>query len=543
MPIYARKAGIPFGAGIGPRLRRTPILHLNCGWPVTAKIFLPNYLSKDKESISFVKLSLVCFSADAGWGNMIETHMDLSAALSIYSRENRRRVLLIAALLAIAIAVLDWRTESYISLGFLYLFPIILVSGFFSRIQITCLAVVLAVLAEVFSNLPSSDAVPRLVLSSAGFIGTGLFIYELVRNRRLVEGHVQELEGQVKLRREAEEQLQIMVESSPAAIITIDENGTILLANEAAQHLFTANDEGLMGQKVQSYLPALFNAVQSKRPRTFRTTLQSRALRQDGEAFLAGVWFSTYNTDSGLRLAAIIVDLSDDLRNREDLSLDYLLKNTRILMSAVAHEIRNLCGAALMVHKNLTRVAALRDNADFEALGSLIHGLEKISAMELRDDANEAQSPIELTSVLDELRILLESSYHDLAIKLHWEVNKNLPLVWADHYGLMQVFLNLAKNSMRAMRNSTQKQLNIRADTNDNSVVVRFEDTGTGIANAENLFRPFQRDAQASGLGLYVSRAIMKSFGGDLVYEPRAIGCAFVIKMRAATAKDEVLHA
>src|SRR2546429_4664235 len=36
--------------------------------------------------------------------------------------------------------------------------------------------------------------------------------------------------------------------------------------------------------------------------------------------------FSTYRTVSGTRVAAIIVDLSEDLRSREDLSLDYLLK-------------------------------------------------------------------------------------------------------------------------------------------------------------------------------------------------------------------------
>jgi hypothetical protein len=36
------------------------------------------------------------------------------------------------------------------------------------------------------------------------------------------------------------------------------------------------------------------------------------------------------------------------------LSLDHLLKNSRILMSAVAHEVRNLCGAVLVVQKNLS---------------------------------------------------------------------------------------------------------------------------------------------------------------------------------------------
>jgi len=62
----------------------------------------------------------------------------------------------------------------------------------------------------------------------------------------------------------------------------------------------------------------------------------------------------------GNRLAAIIVDLSEKLTNREDMSLEYLLKNARILMSAVSHEVRNMAGAALVFHENLSRVEALR---------------------------------------------------------------------------------------------------------------------------------------------------------------------------------------
>jgi hypothetical protein len=41
-------------------------------------------------------------------------------------------------------------------------------------------------------------------------------------------------------------------------------------------------------------------------------------------------------------------------------------------MIAVAHEIRNLCGAVLVVHKSLSRVQELESNEDFKALGSLI---------------------------------------------------------------------------------------------------------------------------------------------------------------------------
>jgi two-component system, LuxR family, sensor kinase FixL len=61
-----------------------------------------------------------------------------------------------------------------------------------------------------------------------------------------------------------------------------------------------------------------------------------------------------------------------------------------------------------------------------------------------------------------------------------------------------------------------------------------MEDTGPGISDPQMLFRAFQRDAKATGLGLYVSRALMKSFGGDLSFEPSHHGCCFAIALQSA---------
>jgi len=463
--------------------------------------------------------------------------------LSIYAPASRTRLIVVAGLSIAAIAAVDWATKPYISLGFLYLFPIMILGGFLSRIQILGVALVCAVLQEAFSNLPENEAVIRLLFSSAGFAGTGLFISELIRNRRITMTHVEELEGQIKLREDAEEQLRSIIESSPAAIVTIDSDGDVLLANEAAQYLLDPEGKPLQGQEINRYLPALQTVLKTQQPRVFRTTLQCTGKRSDGEVFLAGIWFSTYSTMSGPRLAAIVVDLSEDLRNREDLSLDYLLKNTRILMSAVAHEIRNLCGAVLVVHKNLSRVKELESNEDFKALANLIQSLERVSALELGSPSSKNGAVVELTSVLDEFRILIESAYHESKIEMQWDVPASLPLVWADRYGLIQVFLNLAKNSRRAMASTGKKQLRITAREDKGMVTIRFEDTGTGIASPEKLFRPFQRGAESSGLGLYVSRAIMRSFGGDLSYEPSSEGCRFAMVLplgikREAAASD-----
>jgi PAS domain S-box-containing protein len=454
--------------------------------------------------------------------------------LSIYTPSNRTPLLVASSLLIAAIAVVDWLTKPYISLGFLYLFPIMIMSGFLSRTQTVAVALVCAVLQEAFSNLPPHDAIARLVLSSTGFVGTGFFVSELIRNRRIVLQHVDDLEEQASLRRDVEEQLRVLIESSPASIVTIDVEGRILLANEAAQQLFAPDGPALEGRSIMLYLPALYTAVQA-RQRVFRTALQCKGQRNDGEAFLAGLWFSTYTTMSGPRLAAIIVDLSEDLRSREDLSLDHLLTNTRILMSGVAHEVRNLCSAMLVIHQNLSRIGDVAGNEDFRALGTLIQGLERIATLELRSPQPLPAAPVALNSVLDELRVLIETTYRDSGIDIRWEVPEALPLVSADRYGLVQVFLNLSKNSHRAMESASQKCLTVSGAANGKSVIVRFQDTGVGIASPDNLFRPFHSKADSSGLGLFVSRAILRSFGGDLIYEPRDQGCCFGVVLPSVT--------
>jgi two-component system sensor kinase FixL len=66
--------------------------------------------------------------------------------LSVYAPANRMRMLVVASFLTTAIAAVDWWATYYISLGFLYLFPIIIVGGFQSRRQIVGVALVCAVL-------------------------------------------------------------------------------------------------------------------------------------------------------------------------------------------------------------------------------------------------------------------------------------------------------------------------------------------------------------------------------------------------------------
>src|SRR5262249_57285706 len=89
-------------------------------------------------------------------------------------------------------------------------------------------------------------------------------------------------------------------------------------------------------------------------------------------------------------------------------------------------------------------------------------------------------------------------------------------------------------NSQRALERQDRRELTVRASLDGNSVVVRFIDNGPGVANPERLFEPFQPGAQASGLGLYLSRAFVRAFQGDIEHEPHPRGCCFAVMLALA---------
>ena len=427
-----------------------------------------------------------------------------------------------AGALILLIAFLDWRIEPNISLGFLYLFPIILAAGALKPGQILVLTSVCAILRELLGPFVGQPgAAPRLALVWIAFSGTSLFLAEMVRFQRY--------------RMESEEQLRALVESSPLAIFTLDSGGQVLLANEAAHRLLAVPPGTLRSASMAPYLPCLTTVLVSGETPVFpRSMMECRGTRKDGEVFLAHAWFSAYPTSSGPRLAAVVLDISDEVRDREERGLDHLLSASRIFVGAVLHEIRNLSGAANAACGRLGRIPGVAGNEDFQAVESLVSCLQQTASSELHLAAGEADSWVDLADLLEELRVIVEPSARDVSTEVVWRIERPLPAVRGDRHELVQACLNLVNNSLRAMEASERKRLEISAAREGNRVLVRVTDTGPGVKAPEQLFRPFAEGSDATGLGLYVSRAMVRSFGGDLRFEPRRPGCCFTIELSPA---------
>jgi two-component system sensor kinase FixL len=205
---------------------------------------------------------------------------------------------------------------------------------------------------------------------------------------------------------------------------------------------------------------------------------------------------------------------------------------SRILVAAVSHEVRNVCGAIGMVHENLQRSGSLQGNQDFEALGSLVQTLSKIASLELKESVGSSElNSADLREVLTDLRIVLEPYCEESEIELHFNIPEELPLVQADRHSLLQVLLNLTKNSQRAVESAARKVIDISVTPRSGGTSIRVTDSGPGIVAGRKLFQPLQKGADANGLGLYLSRAFMRSFRGDLRHDPDCSGCSFVLEL------------
>ncbi|MDP2633507.1 MULTISPECIES: HAMP domain-containing sensor histidine kinase [unclassified Pseudoalteromonas] len=114
----------------------------------------------------------------------------------------------------------------------------------------------------------------------------------------------------------------------------------------------------------------------------------------------------------------------------------------------------------------------------------------------------------------EQVNLRLQAIFPELEIHPSQPVNFT-----ADLGQLEQALINLIKNAFEAGGN-TPPTLNWQQQ-NDN-VVIELTDSGTGIANPDNLFVPFySTKAQGAGIGLVISRELIRNQGGELSVNAR----------------------
>jgi signal transduction histidine kinase len=142
----------------------------------------------------------------------------------------------------------------------------------------------------------------------------------------------------------------------------------------------------------------------------------------------------------------------------------------------------------------------------------------------LLDFAREGEleaSAHEVQDVIEETLRLATNEIKRSKVKIKGELSPNLPLIYGDQQQLKQVFLNIVLNALDAMPEGGSLSINCTNTKDREHVSVEFSDTGIGIPEEKlsEIFNPFfttKPGAKGTGLGLAVSRGIIRQHGGDI---------------------------
>jgi len=177
-----------------------------------------------------------------------------------------------------------------------------------------------------------------------------------------------------------------------------------------------------------------------------------------------------------------------------------------------------------LVKSQVTRISKIiRDLVDFSRPSNF-----ELQTVNINECLKES---IEITKVGTKAKTI------EFDVKLSDDV-PNLPLV-ADQ--LEQVFVNILLNAVDAINEvkdeKKEKRISIESALSDDEAIITFTDTGSGIKeeHLNKIFEPFfttKSQGRGTGLGLWVSYGIIKSFQGNLeVQSNKGLGTTFTIRL------------
>ena len=127
----------------------------------------------------------------------------------------------------------------------------------------------------------------------------------------------------------------------------------------------------------------------------------------------------------------------------------------------------------------------------------------------------------------------MKSVFEDRNIRIAIDLPSSTPAVALDRAQMEQVFFNLMKNALEAMKDGGELAIAMVHD--DTSVSVVFRDSGAGMSDAAlaRLFEPYRTTKRkGTGLGLMISKRIVAAHGGEIrVASEEGKGTTFIVRL------------
>jgi signal transduction histidine kinase len=235
------------------------------------------------------------------------------------------------------------------------------------------------------------------------------------------------------------------------------------------------------------------------------------------------------------------VSLFSELARRASLSVDnarlYLESQQAVrareeVLAIVSHDLRNPLSAVILGSSMLQMSQTMADEdreqletieASAKRMNRLIADLLDVTRLEGGKRLPIEPSSVHAAELLREADDLFRAQAAVASVTIEYQVEDNLPPVYADHHRVMQVLSNLIGNSLKF----TPPAGRITVSTNRHDGMVRFRiaDTGPGIPreHLSDIFSPYwqakRTERLGAGLGLPIAKGIVEAHGGRIWVE------------------------
>ncbi len=350
-------------------------------------------------------------------------------------------------------------------------------------------------------------------------------------------------------RKQTEAKLNAIFNAAVEGIITCGMSKGIVSANSAIETIFGYKPEELIGCNIHKLIPLLpknssdCNYCLHDAVGPVSQVLEVEGIRKNGAAVPLDMSRAAYSIDNECYATYIVRDVSlRKQREQQDREhLNELAHVTRLglmgeMASGIAHEVNQpLTAVAIYTQASLNLINSENfdpvDLADIltkthqQALraGQIIHRMR-----EFIKTKSQRCSTIEINPLIQEAANLCSDGIKQNGIQLTYDLENNLPPIYADHIQIEQVLINLIRNSidvLQSLPETQQRHLSIHCRlTADDRIEVRVKDNGPGMDEDQKLkiLTPFYSTKTAGmGMGLSISRSLIESHGGTLHFNSK----------------------
>ncbi|MBI5476304.1 MAG: PAS domain S-box protein [Ignavibacteriales bacterium] len=331
-----------------------------------------------------------------------------------------------------------------------------------------------------------------------------------------------------------------------------DPFGHIIYVNPAFEKASGYSKEELIGKN-----PNIFSS--HKHPKSFWQKMwqtissgkvwvgEVENLKRNNEPFYTQILVSPIvNPDGDLvGYFGIHRDISEKKYLEQQLIHAQKMESIGMLAAGLAHEVGNPLASISSLVQIIQRTSEDEFTQDkLELIKSQVTRISRI-IRDLVDFSRKSTYELQLTEVNKNIRDAVEivkvgKKAKDIQVKL--DLTDKLPPLSLVPDQIEQVFINLLLNAVDAIQgkffaDGQQKQISVSSYMTEDNIVITINDNGKGIKQDDltKIFEPFfttKKVGEGTGLGLWVSYGIIKSFRGEIrVKSTENVGTTFTVHL------------